>query len=231
MSEQLTQLLLIALFVTIGFMVGALITLWWYERAKNREKAARELAEKQEEEGENTRQQKYREVVRLWRDRRTNKLLVETGGKIHAQLGTLSDEQRQALEMTIREWAVWLGLGKPSQPPAVAQRAQQPAAAQPAAPTRQAPAPAIPMPAAAIPAAEVVLEPAPTMVAQINEIVQAKLPGSGLKDYTIRLVESQRDGVGVWVNGTRYLGVDEVAEPQVQALLKEAVAEWEQRAR
>ncbi len=227
MSSEFSQLLLTLLFVTVGFIVGALITVWWFERNRKHEKAEQEAARLVVEEGENTRQQKYREVVRLWRDRKTNRLVVDCSGKVYPNLSSLSDEQRQSLESVIREWAVWLGLGRHSQKTTASP--PQPAPVKPVPVSVPQPVIITPVPQAVPPAAPED-SAAQTMVAQINEIVQSRLPGSVLAGHAIRIIESPRDGVVVWVNGTRYIGVDEVADPQVRDFLHEAVAEWEKRA-
>ena len=45
----------------------------------------------------------------------------------------------------------------------------------------------------------------------------------------IRLVEDPKEGAVVWVGLEHYAGVDAVKDPEVKALLKAAVGEWERR--
>ncbi len=67
------------------------------------------------------------------------------------------------------------------------------------------------------------------MVAQIDAILQARLVGSPLAERGIRLVESAEGGVTVMVGLTRYAGVGEVPDAEVQAAIRGAIAEWEEK--
>lgn len=103
-------------------------------------------------------------------------------------------------------------------------------------PVRQVVARAAPAPAptdAAVPAtqsatAEPVSTPT-TMVGQIDAILQKKLAGTPMAPRGIRLVESLKGGVTVMVGLERYEGVGEVPDPEVQAAIRAAIAEWEKK--
>ena len=108
-----------------------------------------------------------------------------------------------------------------------------------ARPQPAAPAPA-PAPAAAAPARDVSAEDAPpppaetgsaptTMVGQIDAILQSKLAGTPLAGRGIRLVESAQGGAMVVVGLQRFAGVGEVPDPDVQAMIRSAIAEWEKK--
>ncbi len=68
-----------------------------------------------------------------------------------------------------------------------------------------------------------------TMVGQIDAILQSKLIGTPLAGRGIRLVESAQGGAMVVVGLNRYAGVGEVPEPEVQAAIRAAIAEWEKK--
>lgn len=68
-----------------------------------------------------------------------------------------------------------------------------------------------------------------TMVAQIDAILQAKIIGTPLAGRGIRLVESAQGGAMVVVGLTRYAGVGDVPDPEVQAAIRAAIAEWENK--
>ena len=71
---------------------------------------------------------------------------------------------------------------------------------------------------------------APTsMVTQIDMILQARLLGTPLGSLGIRLAESLKGGAVIFVGKQSYAGVSEVPDPQVQAAIREAIAEWEKR--
>ena len=68
-----------------------------------------------------------------------------------------------------------------------------------------------------------------TMVGQIDAILQTKLIGTPLASRGIRLVESAQGGAMVVVGLNRYAGVGEVPDPEVQAAIRAAIAEWEKK--
>jgi hypothetical protein len=71
---------------------------------------------------------------------------------------------------------------------------------------------------------------APTsMVVQIDTILQARLQGTPLASLGIRLAESLNGGAIVFVGKQSYGGVADVPDPQVQAAIREAIAEWEKK--
>jgi hypothetical protein len=88
--------------------------------------------------------------------------------------------------------------------------------------------PSQPVPAAA--AQPVKEQAAPTsMVGQIDAILQRHLAGSPLASLGLRLIESPEGGVIVMVGTSRYAGVGEVPNPEVQAAIRAAIAEWERK--
>ncbi len=68
-----------------------------------------------------------------------------------------------------------------------------------------------------------------SLVAQIDAILQVRLAGTPLAGTGIRLAESLDGGVIVFVGRQQYAGVADVPDPQVQAAIKAAIAEWEKR--
>jgi hypothetical protein len=66
-----------------------------------------------------------------------------------------------------------------------------------------------------------------TMVGQIDAILQAHLINTPLASRNVKLIESPGGGVIVMVGKERYNGVGEVTDPQVQAAIRAAIAEWE----
>jgi hypothetical protein len=68
-----------------------------------------------------------------------------------------------------------------------------------------------------------------SIAAQVNKILQERLPSTPLKDHNIRLSDVPGEGLVVMVDLDRYEGVDEVPMPEVRELIKQCVAEWENR--
>lgn len=106
----------------------------------------------------------------------------------------------------------------------------KPAPPPPAAPpaVRQTAQPAAPRPAASAkddrPAA-----PANSIVGQIDSILQERLAGTPLADRGIFLTQSPEGGVNVYVGLTRYNGIDDVPDPEIKAVIRAAISEWENK--
>jgi len=72
------------------------------------------------------------------------------------------------------------------------------------------------------------VEPKPmTIVGMIDEVLQKKLETSPLQGRKIKLEDGLQGEVVVLVDADRYVGVDQVPDPQVQAIIRESIAEWD----
>jgi hypothetical protein len=72
------------------------------------------------------------------------------------------------------------------------------------------------------------VEPKPkTIVGMIDEVLQKKLETSPLQSKKISLEDGPHGEVIVLVDADRYEGVDQVPDPQVQAIIRESIAEWD----
>ncbi len=148
----------------------------------------------------------------------------------------LAPEQRKRLidlMLVMRPWVEAGRAQKTSEGMAQAVSAQpMPAAGTaPISQPRSTPIPAAPVQPTALetaPAANVVGAPT-TMVGQIDAILQTNLVGTPLAGQGIRLVESPEGGAMVVVGMKHYAGVGEVPDPEVQAVIRAAIAEWEKR--
>jgi hypothetical protein len=99
------------------------------------------------------------------------------------------------------------------------QRPQPPASASPVS------SPAV-APSSGVSASASVVSPL-SMVAQIDAILQTHLLGTHLAEQGVRLMEAPNGGVAVFVGLDRYAGVADVPDPEVQAAIRSAIAEWE----
>lgn len=68
-----------------------------------------------------------------------------------------------------------------------------------------------------------------SIVGQIDEILQTRLASTKLTGRSIRLQESSEGGVIVWVGMKKFADVGEVTDPEVQAVIRAAIAEWESK--
>jgi hypothetical protein len=63
----------------------------------------------------------------------------------------------------------------------------------------------------------------------LAELIETMLIGTPLATRGIRLVESAEGGAMVVVGLKRYPGVGDVPDPEVQAAIRAAIAEWEKK--
>jgi hypothetical protein len=218
---------LILLFTAIGFIVGAVVV---YFVMLNRGPKTPD-AGGGEPELPDERKNRFQEITGLWRERSGGKLAVWLDEKMTTDSQALDDMQRQRLESAGREFMTWLGasaapLERPPEKPAPEPAPSQPDITPP--PVEIAPRlVTLPVPASVAPAA------APdrplSIVEQVNDILKEIVAGTPMEARLIRLSENPRQGVVVWVGTEHYDGVDNVPDPEVKAIIKQAGAEWERR--
>jgi hypothetical protein len=181
---------------------------------------------------------------------------VELDGTRLENPAALTPEQRQRVVTTVVQIRPWIDGKVAAQTPAAAS-APAPArpAANPVPapqPTAQTPPPPIPVstPSVAQPSTPSVApvkadlgsslrgliktdaKPAaaikpPSIVTMIDNVLQTKIPGSKFAGMGVRLEEGSFGEVVVYVGTNRYPGIDAVPDPEVQALIRSAIADWE----
>lgn len=166
-------------------------------------------------------------LLRLWLDSAERPGLDLDGQNV--ETAPISDLNRKRLLTLLNVMRPWIE-GKPAAPVAPAVAAQPPAPINPASRSAAlvtAPAPAV-IPA---PAAKKDEKPAApqSIVGQIDEILQARLAVTPMASRAIRLQESPEGGVVVWVGLQKFAGVGEVTDPEVQAIIRASIAEWEKK--
>jgi len=66
-----------------------------------------------------------------------------------------------------------------------------------------------------------------SIVEQIDEVVQNRLPTSPFVDMDISIKESPTGGVLIKVEDKIYQGVDNIADPEIQSFIRDCIARWE----
>lgn len=182
------------------------------------------------------------ETARIMRDRKSGNPILEVEGKSVQNPADLSPNQRQELVAQVEKLLTWL---KPAEGEAPGKQAEDltPISATQvgAAATRSdlpvtladtTPPPAkigtIDLIARSIsPEARPATKGTQSIVAQIDEILQAKLADSPLAGRGIRLMELPGKGLVVMVGLQQYEEVDAVPDPEIRGLIRQSVAEWE----
>ena len=67
-----------------------------------------------------------------------------------------------------------------------------------------------------------------SLVDEVNEILERKLVESGLTHRGVRLSEDQEGSVRVYI-GIQGYSMDEIPDPGIREVIRQAVAEWEGR--
>jgi hypothetical protein len=233
------QVLVLFVILLVGILFGAVVT-WWLAGSRKSNSPG------PEEEKLARLRSKYLEQASIWRGRTSGVLGVRVGDQIIENPRMLNDAQIKALQTMTRDWCAWLGFSN-TVPVSVPAQVQTPVVQ---APVIVTPPPAAPPAASAAPssAPETISRPSvgvtgplsvgsqpasvpvkpKSIVEQIDEILQAKLANSPAKSKSVRLSEDPVHGVVVWIGIEHFNGVDQVTDPEVKALLREAAAEWEQ---
>jgi hypothetical protein len=71
--------------------------------------------------------------------------------------------------------------------------------------------------------------PAGSIVSQIDSILQQRIVGTPLEERGVFLSQSPEGGVMVYIGLTKYMGIEDVPDPEVKAAIRAAISEWENK--
>lgn len=158
-----------------------------------------------------------------------------------ADTRSLSADQRKRLIEMLNVMRPWLE-GKPAAPPPAPPSQPKPASAPQATPISSAPSASIPTPQPVAPPPTTPaprspsiakddrpVAPASSIVGQIDSILQMRLEGTPLDERGIFLAQTPEGGVIVYVGLTKYMGLDEVPDPEIKSAIRSAITEWENK--
>lgn len=208
--------------ITIGFIAGALVALVFAEREK------KQLLKEGDLLPEGIDRERHTALIRLWRGG-DGTILVELNGRILTDVRQASTAQRLELEAVTEKWHKWLGvrfeMPRRPEPP---KPQVEPVKAPVSVPAASAPTPVAPAVEIPIGAAPKIVDRSKSMVEQIDDILQEMVSRSG-QQCSVKITQDIREGIIVWLDGGRYVGVDGVPNPAIQKLIRAAAAEWERR--
>ena len=142
-----------------------------------------------------------------------------------------ADQRKRLIEMLtlMRPWLEGNPVAAPVQspPPPASQPNPVTAAPQPAPPPPASqPSPSRPV---TIAKEDRPIAPAGSIVTQIDTILQSRIAGTPIEDRGVFLAQSPEGGVMVYVGLTKYMGIDEVPDPEIKAAIRAAITEWENK--
>jgi hypothetical protein len=169
------------------------------------------------------------EVFSAWRNG-NNQVWIEMDGKRVGDKDALGPDQYQRLLNLVLDLRPWLERGQP-----LVQGAGEAApAVQPVVPEAETTARLVQPKMKKNPPTAKVETPAPafeSIIEQIDKVLQSKLAASAFKERGIRLTEAPGGIVIIQDGSNRYQGIEAVPDPQLKALIQQAVSDWEKNAR
>ncbi len=222
MQPSSLYFILAVICVIVGFIGGALVSTLFSEREKKQMRSEGDLLP------EGIDREQYTQLLRLWRDS-DGALVTELGGRVLTDIRQASTAQRLELEAITDRWQNWLGV-RLNVPRPAAQPEPQPASPEKPVVQPVVVPPQVEKPDGIPDNGNLVITPAGSgsMVDQINDILQEGLAHTRLQ-HSVKISQDLREGIIVWLDGGRYVGVDEVPDPDVKKLIRAAAAEWERR--
>lgn len=224
MAIEITPLYLV-LAAVIGLLVGLLVSSLFSSR-ETKSADADQPPQELVKEG-------FAEAVRLWYSPSGKKIVTQLDGGFYRGLSDLSPDQKNRVTKLLSLWSAWAG------------KALEEKVEKYIGPEMRAPA----VDAENLPPIEPVLdwsvqealksggdsdgsilplEDKPkTIAGQISLIIERMLVDSPIKEKGIKLIENSHHGVDVWIGLEKFDGIDAIPYPDVQQLIREAVAQWE----
>lgn len=168
------------------------------------------------------------EILRAWRDR-NGKIWIEMNEARYESKDAMNPDQRRRLLNMVLELRPWLDAQAPAQAQAPTPRPQVQEAPRPVTP---APRPSLFAPIAPQKTTPKADDGKPkislkSIVEQIDEVLQKKVASSVFKSQDIHLLDGPAGTVIVEIEKIQYEGIDAVPDPEIKALIRLAVTDWE----
>lgn len=213
--DLFTVLIVVLLSLVIGFVLGRLVD----------NLGGADVEEPSPEEGEASRH--WTDILRVWRDRQSDKLVVKVDGKPFEWSYDLKPTQRNRLNHILRDIQSWLEPLSITREDVTSAQAEMPPVSDDGPKVSFSPINVL-VRAMKTEISKSSLEPR-SIAAQIDEILQELMVDAPLGDRAVRLMEFPGKGMVVMIGMDQYEGVDDVPDEDVKELIRAAVTEWENR--
>jgi hypothetical protein len=152
------------------------------------------------------------EILRAWRTPASKVWLEMDGARLEDKTAMKPDQQRRLLNLLV-DLRPWLS-GAPAPESQTAPQAEM----------------SVPLPGkkAGKPVPEVPKPSLKSIIQQINDVLQENLITSVFKDREIQLTEGPDGAVIVQDGRMKYEGIDAVPDPEIKAMIRQAITQWEQ---
>jgi hypothetical protein len=166
--------------------------------------------------------------IRIWREGKERRLVIEMDGVSHYQESELHTEQSRRITGLLGELQAWMDVS-PSAVSPIQSDTFKPAASTTGEETKSTSLNPLKIFSRSLQPLKKAgsSDPDLSIVAQVDEILQSKLEGIHLDDQGIRLVEGPDQGMVIEVGLNRYTEIDAVPDERVRQLIRLSVAEWE----
>ncbi len=183
------------------------------------------------------RQEGLDHLISFWTDRQLRQIIPQIDGKVIVAPNLLKENERRQLLLLYQALRKWLNL----EATVVQDAAEPPAQTATLSPSMSgvqveeqlSSIPASPKKGVAdwlaqsLQPKSAIAEPPKSIAMQVDEILQKKLVERGWNKRGIRLMELPNKGMVVLIGLNQYATVDEVPNPEIQALIRASVREWE----
>ena len=217
MMDFTGAILLAGIALVIGFLVGMLVFSLRKDADPEEPPRAKVLTDSEH-------------AIRVWREGKERRLVVEMGGVSHYRGSELHADQHQVVANLIRELQAWVG-----PPPAPAdQRESKPSEVVPETTSSEKTSSTSLNPLKIFGRAIQPMDKSKSadtdlsILAQIDEILQEKLASTDLENQGIELTEGEDQSIVIRVGLRSYSEIEEVPDPKVRQLIRDSVAEWEE---
>lgn len=172
----------------------------------------------------------FAEAVNLWYSPSGKKIVTQLDGGFYRDFSALSADQKARVNKLLTLWSGWAGRNPETtmEPTLVSSPSKDIANLPPIEPVLDwSVAEALKSDEDHETAILPVEDKPKTIAGQISVIIEKMLVDSPIKEKGIKLIENSHQGVDVWIGLEKFDGIDAIPYPDVQQLIREAVAQWE----